>query len=118
MNKIQVSNNPEKWNVVFAARPMGLPKVEGPRKPTVLSSGQEPSRKIVGPRALVRHALERCRSNHEFLSVQTHVISLVDICGGDFRGVFESRMVGWEAEHAKVRMKVWIALPDVFRLEG
>jgi len=46
------------------------------------------------------------------------VLSLGDICSGDYHGFCENCVKGWEHGHAEVRKKAWIALPDVFGLRA
>jgi len=44
------------------------------------------------------------------------VLSLGDICGGDYHGFCESCVKEWEYGHTEVRKKAWAALPRVFGL--
>jgi hypothetical protein len=46
------------------------------------------------------------------------VLSLREVCGGDYLGFCESCAEGWEIGHAGVRKNAWAALPDVFGLKG
>ena len=78
------------------------------------------SHNTTGPRAsdarqmIVDQIMDSSQSGTKVLQV----LSLGDVCGGDCHGFCESCVEGWEAEHAKVRKKVWTALPDVFGLKG
>jgi len=44
------------------------------------------------------------------------VLSLGEICGGDYYGFCEDCVKEWEYGHAEVRKKAWAALPRVFGL--
>jgi len=46
------------------------------------------------------------------------VLSLGEICGGDYHGFCERCVKEWEDGHAEVRRKAWAALPDVFGLRA
>jgi len=46
------------------------------------------------------------------------VLSLGEVCGGDLLGFCEGCVKGWEAGHADVRKKTWVALPGVFGLKA
>jgi len=84
------------------------------------SSQNCPSRNTTGPQTsdarqiIVDQITDSSQSGTKVLQI----LSLSDICGGDCHGFCESCVEGWEAEHAKVRKKVWTALPDVFGLKG
>jgi len=84
------------------------------------SSQNCPSRNTTGPRTsdarqmVVDQITDSSQSGTKVLQV----LSLDDICGGDCHGFCESCVEGWEVEHAKMRKKVWTALPDVFGLKG
>jgi len=55
---------------------------------------------------------DSCRSGMRLLQV----LSLGEICGGDYHGFCERCVKEWEHGHAEVRRKAWAALPDVFGL--
>ena len=46
------------------------------------------------------------------------VLSLKEVCGGDYFGFCENCVEGWEIGHADVRKNAWAMLPDVFGLKG
>jgi len=92
----------------------------GPRPSRQCSSLKCPSLKATGPRASEAHqkVTDQITDSSQPGTKVLQVLSFADICGGDYRGFCESCVGGWEAEHAEVRKKVWIALPDVFGLKG
>ena len=57
---------------------------------------------------------DSCRSGTRLLQV----LSLGEICGGDYRGFCERCVKEWEDGHAEMRKKAWTALPDVFGLRA
>jgi len=57
---------------------------------------------------------DSCRSGTRLLQV----LSLGEICGGDYRGFCETCVKEWEHWHTEVRRKAWAALPDMFGLRA
>ena len=78
------------------------------------------SRTTTGPRVSEAHrkVIDRMASYAHSGTKLLQVLSLRDVCGGDYLGFCESCVVEWEAGHADVRRKVWDMLPDVFGLKG
>ena len=83
------------------------------------SSLKCPSRKTAGPRVSDAHqkVVNQITDSSQSGTKVLQVLSLVDICGIDCHGFCESCVARWEAGHAGVRKKVWVALPDVFGLK-
>jgi len=108
---------------LIALREMELKEIHrlilGPKGPH-RSSPKCPSCDVVGPRVSEAHQkvidqiTDSCRSGTRLLQV----LSLGDICGGDYHGFCESCVKEWEYGHAEVRKKAWAALPDVFGLRA
>jgi len=62
---------------------------------------------------IIDQITDSCRSGTRLLQV----LSLGEICGGDYRGFCERCVREWEDGHAEVRRKAWAALPGVFGLD-
>jgi len=71
-----------------------------------------------GPRVSEAHqkVIDQIASSSRSGTRLLQVLSLGDICGGDYHGFCESCVKGWEYGHAEVRKKAWAALPRVFGL--
>ena len=79
-----------------------------------------PSRNTTGPGVSEAHqqVIDRIAdSAHPGTNVM-QVLSLRELCGGDYLGFCKNCVEGWEAGHANVRKNAWAMLPDVFGLRG
>jgi len=89
----------------------------GPKGPH-RSSPKCSSCDVVGPRVSEAHqkVIDQITNSSRFGTKLLQVLSLSDICGGDYHGFCESCVKEWEYGHAEVRKKAWTALPGVFGL--
>jgi len=89
----------------------------GPKGPH-RSSSECSSCDVVGPRVSEAHqkVIDRITDSSRSGTRLLQVLSLGDICGGDYHGFCESCVKEWEYGHAGVRKKAWTTLPGVFGL--
>ena len=79
-----------------------------------------PSRTTTGPRVSEAHqkVVDRITDSSHSGTKILQVLSLKEVCGGDYLGFCESCVEGWEVGHADVRKNAWGMLPGIFGLKG
>jgi hypothetical protein len=79
-----------------------------------------PSPDATGPRISEAHRkiADRITDSAHSGTRLLQVLSLREVCGGDYLGFCKNCVEGWEVGHADVRRNAWEMLPDVFGLKG
>jgi hypothetical protein len=79
-----------------------------------------PSPNATGPRISEAHQkiADRITDSAQSGTNILQVLSLREVCGGDYFGFCERCVEGWEVGHADVRKNAWAMLPSVFGLKG
>lgn len=79
-----------------------------------------PSRTTTGPRVSEAHqkVVDRIADSAHSGTKVLQVLSLREVCGGEYVGFCENCVEGWETGHVDVRKNAWGMLSDVFGLKG
>ena len=79
-----------------------------------------PSHKTTGPGVSEAHqnVIDRMTDSARSGTNLLQVLSLKEVCVGDYLGFCGRCVEGWEVGHADLRKKAWGVLPDVFGLKG